>query len=781
MDVAADTPYRLDSKGRTYLFCSERCLSRFRGNPGLFLKTGLVPPSRIDRSGTSEAGSSCPRCAAVAGVPPAIPDTVSAYTCPMHPSVRHAGPGSCPICGMALEPVLASAGDGEASPELEDMTRRFWISLGLSMPLLLLAMSDMLPGAPISKLLPSGLLVALQLVLASPVCLWAAWPFYVKAWSSIVSRSLNMFTLIGLGVGVSFAYSTVASLLPGLFPGSFRGLSGEVPVYFEAAAVIVTLVVLGQVLELRARGRTSSAIRKLLELAPRTARRMGSDGSEIDVPLDAVQIGDLLRVRPGERVPTDGVVLEGSSHLDESMITGEAFPVARKAGDRVIGATVNGTGSLVVRAEKVGAGTLLSRIVALVAEAQRSRAPIQGLADRVSGYFVPAVVVAAVATFVLWAVLGPAPRMAIALLNAVAVLMIACPCALGLATPVSIMVATGRGATLGILFRNAEAIEALGRVDTVVIDKTGTLTEGRPALTSVVPTAGADETSILLLAAAVERASEHPIADAIVKGARDRGIESPAATGFESIPGTGVLGMVDGARIALGNSTFMERLGVPLGDLSARAESLRAEGQTVIYAARDGSLLGLLGISDPVKAGAFEAIRRLHEAGLRVVMLTGDGRTTAQAVAGKLGIDEVMADVLPDGKAAVVRDLTSSGSVVAMAGDGINDAPALAMASVGIAMGTGTDIAMESAGVTLVRGDLRGIARAMQLSRRTMRNIRQNLFFALLYNSICIPVAAGALYPFSGVLLSPMISAAAMSFSSVSVIGNALRLRKAKL
>jgi Cu+-exporting ATPase len=757
MTVQEDTPYRLETEGRTILFCSAGCLSRFRNDPKSSAGEGEIQ---------EQAGSE--------------PDAGSIYTCPMHPEVRQRGPGACPYCGMALEPVLAAASEERSDPELSAMSRRFWFSLALSIPLVALSMGDMLPGAPVSRLVPPGPRVALQLALATPVCAWAAWPFFARAWRSVVRRSLNMFTLIALGVGASYCYSVSAALWPGVFPEAFRTPEGEVPVYFEAAAVIVTLVLLGQVLELRARSRTSSAIRKLLELAPRAARKILADGSEIDVPLDSVQVGDLLRVWPGGKVPVDGVIVEGSSHVDESMVTGEAFPVGRRTGDPLTGATVNGEGSLVMRAERVGSGTLLSRIVALVAEAQRSRAPIQKLADRISGYFVPAVVAAAAITFAVWGIFGPPPRFAIALLNAVAVLMIACPCALGLATPVSIMVAAGRGATMGVLFRDAEAIELLGRVDTLVLDKTGTLTEGRPVLTSVLPVPGTGEEELLRIAASVEAASEHPLARAIRQGALDRGLAPSPVSDFLAVPGRGVRGTVEGGSASIGNDLMMSDLGIGPGSLRDQAEALRSDGVTVAYAALDGRLLGLLGVSDRIKAGAAEAVRDLHDAGLRTIMLTGDNRVTAEAVARRLGIDKVIADVLPDRKASVIGELESSGKV-AMAGDGINDAPALARATVGVAMGTGTDVAMESAGITLVRGDLRGIVRAVNLSRRTMANIRQNLFFALAYNTVCIPVAAGVLYPFFGILLSPMISAAAMSFSSVSVIGNALRLRRVEL
>jgi len=695
----------------------------------------------------------------------------------MHPEVVRDGPGSCPICGMALEPRTVSADTPEEHPELRDMSRRFWFSTALTLPLVFVAMGDLLPGKPVSALLSPGVRTWIELVLAAPVCLWSAWPFYVRAVQSVRGWNLNMFTLIGLGVSVAFVYSLVATLIPDVFPPSFRE-NGEVAVYFEAAAVIVTLILLGQVLELRARGRTSQAIRDLLGMQAKTARRIADDGSEEDVPLEEVQIGDRLRVRPGEKVPVDGVVLEGASSIDESMVTGEPIPVEKHEGDAVVGSTVNGTGGLVMRAEKVGADTLLSRIVAMVAEAQRSRAPIQKLADVVAGYFVPAVVLIAIATFVVWSLIGPEPRMAHALINAVAVLIIACPCALGLATPISIMVATGKGASMGILFRNAESIEVMRKVDTLVVDKTGTLTEGRPELVTTAAADFIEESELLRLAASIERGSEHPLAAAIVRGAKDRGIALEEAGDFQSVTGKGVKGRVGGRDVALGNRALLESLGVDPGPMSGRSEELRGDGQTVMFVAVDGRMAGILGVADPIKESTPDAIRSLHAEGIRIVMLTGDSQTTAEAVAGKLGIDEVTADVLPDQKADVVSRLQSEGRVVAMAGDGINDAPALAKAQVGIAMGTGTDVAMESAGVTLVKGDLRAIARARSLSRRTMANIKQNLFFAFAYNAAGVPVAAGVLYPLFGLLLSPIIAAAAMSFSSVSVIGNALRLRR---
>jgi P-type Cu+ transporter len=701
------------------------------------------------------------------------------WTCPMHPEIVRDGPGACPICGMALEPLFPAAGP-EESPELADMQRRLWVSAALTLPLLVLTMGEMVIGSALIPALAGRARSFIELALASPVVLWGGWPFFVRGWASIRTRNLNMFTLIALGVAVAYAFSAVAALVPGVVPPAFRA-GGPVPLYFEAAAVIVTLVLLGQVLELRARSRTGAAIRALLDLAPATARRIGEDGREEDVPLAEVAVGDRVRVRPGEKVPVDGVVVEGKSSVDESMVTGEPIPVEKGPGDRLIGATVNATGALIMRAEKVGADTLLARIVAMVSEAQRSRAPVQRLADRVSRVFVPAVVLVAAVAFAAWAALGPEPRLAHALLAAIAVLIIACPCALGLATPMSIMVATGRGASLGVLFRDAEAIEVLRKVDTLVVDKTGTLTEGKPRLGRVVALPGGpvDESELLRLAASLERASEHPLASAIVAGAEARGIAPVLASDFESRTGLGVLGNVSGRRVALGNRAFLTELGIEPGELADRAEALRADGETVILVAVDGRPAGLVAVADPIKSTTPEAIAMLHREGIRLVMLTGDSTTTAQAVARRLGIDDVVAEVLPDEKAAVIARLQASGKVVAMAGDGINDAPALARADVGIAMGTGTDVAMESAGVTLVKGDLRAIARARRLSHATMRNIQQNLFFAFVYNGAGVPVAAGVLYPFTGVLVSPMWAAAAMSLSSVSVIANALRLRRA--
>lgn len=800
MAVGPDSEHRTTHEGTDYLFCSTHCRRKFVLNPSEYAQSGAVDPvcgmtvggdaeHRYEHDGT-EYLFCCGGCRGkfaadperyLGGEPTPAPAAAEGteYTCPMHPEVRQIGSGSCPKCGMALEPVTVSLDTEEDTSELDDMTRRFWISSALAVPLLIVAMGHMLPGDPVSGVLPPRWRVLVELALATPICLWAAWPFYVRAAQSLANRSLNMFTLIGLGISVSYGFSVVAALAPGLFPDSFRGMGGVVAVYFEAAGVIVTLILLGQVLELRARHRTGTAMKALLGLAAKTARRLADDGSETDVPLEHVHVGDKLRVRPGEKVPVDGVVLEGTSSIDESMVTGEPIPVGKGPGDAVIGATVNGTGGLVMRAERVGAETLLSRIVTMVAEAQRSRAPIQKLADVVSGWFVPIVVVVAVVTFVVWGLVGPDPKMAHALINAVAVLIIACPCALGLATPMSIMVATGKGASIGVLFKNAESIEVFRQVDTLVVDKTGTLTEGRPSLVTVEPTDAVDEATLLSLAASLERGSEHPLAEAIVQGAEARGAELAETSDFQSVTGKGVRGTVDGRAVALGNRAMLDDLSVDLGPLADRAEVLRGQGQTVMYVAVDGQAAGIVGVADPIKDTTPEAIRALHAEGLRIVMLTGDSETTARAVADELGIDDVFAGVLPDGKAQAVKRLQDEGKIVAMAGDGINDAPALAQAHVGVAMGTGTDVAMESAGVTLVKGDLRGIVRARRLSQATMRNIKQNLFFAFVYNAVGVPIAAGVLYPFFGILLSPVLAAAAMSFSSVSVIGNSLRLRRA--
>ena len=788
--------------GRTYYFCSRGCIEKFKKEPDRYFpgQQGAHAPS--ERPAGPEAlpaspaatiytcpmhpevrqdkPGSCPKCGMALEplTPPAARRTKTQYTCPMHPQIVRDEPGSCPICGMALEPMTVTAEGEEEDPELRDMTRRFWVSAALTVPLVILAMAHLVPA--LSHVVDPRLRVWIELALATPVVLWGGWPFFVRGWNSVRTLNLNMFTLIALGVAAAYGYSVVATVAPQVFPPSFRGMGGTVGVYYEAAAVIVALVLLGQVLELRARKSTSGAIRALLGLAAKTARRVRDDGTDQDVPLEQVQVGDRLRVRPGEKVPVDGTVSEGHSSVDESMLTGEPIPVEKQPGDRVIGSTVNTTGSLVMLAERVGSETLLARIVQMVAEAQRSRAPIQRLADVVAGWFVPAVVIVAVVTFAVWAVFGPQPAMVYALVNAVAVLIIACPCALGLATPMSIMVGVGRGAREGILVKNAEALEVMEKVDTLVVDKTGTLTEGKPKLVSVVAMS-VSEADLLRLAASLERGSEHPLAAAIVKGADERGIHPAAARQFESVTGRGVRGVVEGRAVALGNARMLEEAGVDVAALRDRAEALRADGQTVMFVAIDGRPAGLLGVADPIKASTPEAVRLLKEEHIRVVMLTGDNRTTAEAVARKLGIDEVQADVLPEQKQEVVRRLRDQGRTVAMAGDGINDAPALAAAHVGIAMGTGTDVAIESAGVTLVKGDLRGIVKARRLSRSVMRNIRQNLFFAFVYNVLGVPVAAGVLYPAFGLLLNPMIAAAAMSFSSVSVIGNSLRLRRVNL
>lgn len=788
-----------EHNGQTYYFCSAHCLNRFRQEPEGFLKESTkadeTKPVAIERKGSSQAEYTCPMHPDVKQIGPGScpkcgmalePITISApkekieYTCPMHPQIVRDAPGNCPICGMALEPRTVSLA-GEENEELKDMRRRFWVSTVLTIPALVIGMSDLIPGAPLQQLIPPTLSAWVQLLITSPVILWGGWPFFVRLWQSIINRSPNMFTLIGLGVGVSYGYSVVATVFPYIFPHSFRGHGGSVPVYYEVAATITTLVLLGQVLELKARSQTSAAIKALLGLAPKTARRIASDGSEQDIPLDQVQVGVMLRVRPGEKIPVDGVVVEGKSSIDESMVTGESIPVEKGANDKVIGATVNATGSFVMKAERVGAETLLSQIVQMVAEAQRSRAPIQKLADRVSAYFVPAVIVIAVAAFIIWATVGPEPQLTYALIIAVAVLIIACPCALGLATPMSIMVAMGKGAQTGVLFKNAEAIELLREVNTLVVDKTGTLTEGKPKLVTVTPAPGINERELLRFAASLERGSEHPLAAAIVAGAMERGVEVINAASFDSITGKGVKGRIEGRDVSLGNPALMEELRVDVKEMAAQAEKFRADGQTVMFVSLDGKIAGLVGVADPIKESTPEAIRQLHEDGIRIVMLTGDSRTTANAVAAKLNIDEVAAEVLPYQKAEIVKRYQSQANKVAMAGDGINDAPALAQADVGIAMGTGTDVAIASADVTLVKGDLRGILRARRLSRATMGNIKQNLFFAFVYNALGVPIAAGVLYPFFGLLLNPMIAAAAMSFSSVSVIGNALRLRRVNL
>jgi Cu+-exporting ATPase len=779
-----------EHQGQTYYFCSKGCRTKFDASPQAYLNAKAVTPHTHAHGDTREytcpmdpevrqiGPGACPKCGMALEPVSAAPVTKTEWTCPMHPEIVRDEPGSCPICGMALEPRTVSL--EERNPELEDMTRRFRWSLVLTLPILAFMISDFLPGQPLLQALPPGVMAWTQFILATPVVLWGGWPFFVRGWASVLNRHLNMFTLIALGVGAAYAFSVVATLAPGVFPAAFRTHGDQIVVYFEPAAVIVVLVLLGQVLELRARSRTSSAIKKLLGLAPTTARRIEADGAERDVPLEQVHVGDRLRVRPGERVPVDGVIVEGATTVDESMVTGEPIPVEKTTTSTVTGGTVNGTGSVVMEAQRVGSDTLLAQIVRLVGEAQRSRAPIQRLADTVSGWFVPIVVLVAVVTFVVWGVWGPEPQLAHALVNAVAVLIIACPCALGLATPMSIMVGTGRGAELGVLLRNAEALEVMEQVDTLVVDKTGTLTEGRPALTTVVPEGSLDDATLLRLVASLENVSEHPLAEAIVRGAEERGVRIGQVSDFRSVTGKGVVGHVEGRIVAIGNTALLADLGAQVTS-TAPADDLRRNGETVMFVAVDGAYAGLIGVADRIKETTREAIAALHEEGLRIVMLTGDSRVTAEAVARAVGIDTVEAEVLPEQKAAVVKRLQAEGRRVAMAGDGINDAPALAQADVGIAMGTGTDVAMESAGVTLVKGDLRGIVRARRLSRATMRNIRQNLFFAFVYNALGVPVAAGVLYPAFGLLLSPIIASAAMTFSSVSVIGNALRLRRQAL
>jgi Cu+-exporting ATPase len=812
--------------GATYFFCGPRCAERFDADPAGILAApgthgmrrpaaptmptmpGMAKPTLpvmtapaprsgadvpqtapvvarqtvawvcpMDREVHASKPGACPVCGMALEPEAPIAASRTTYVCPMHPEVVRDAPGACPVCGMALEPRTVAV-EEPANAELADMTRRFWAAAALALPLLAIAMGEMVPA--LRHVLSAPWLVWLQVALASPAVLWVGWPLLVRGWRSLVNRNLNMFTLIAIGTGAAYAYSVVAVLAPGAFPASMRA-HGQVPVYFEAAAVITALVLLGQVLELRARARTGQAIRALLSLAPASARRIGDDDAERDVPLEHVRPGDRLRVRPGEKVPVDGVVLEGSSSVDESMVTGEPIPVEKAPANRVTGGTLNQTGGFVMRAERVGADTLLARIVALVATAQRSRAPIQRLADRVATYFVPAVVAAAAVTFAVWALVGPEPRLAYALINAVAVLIIACPCALGLATPMSIMVGIGRGARSGVLVKAAEALETLERVDTLAFDKTGTLTEGKPRLQAIVATGGVGENELLRLAASLERASEHPLAGAIVAAAEARGLALATVGEFASRPGQGVSGIVEGRRIVLGNETMLGSMGHAPGGLAEAAKARRAAGETIVFVTKDATLVGLLAVAGPIKPDAAEAVRALHAAGLRLVMLTGDHRAAGEAVAGRLGIDEVEAGVSPEGKGEVVARLRREGRVVAMAGDGVNDAPALASADVGIAMGNGTDVAIESAGITLLAGDLRGIARARALSRATMRNIRQNLFWAFGYNTLGIPIAAGVLYPVLGLLLSPMIAAAAMSFSSVTVIANALRLRKLEL
>ncbi|MCG7362447.1 heavy metal translocating P-type ATPase [Roseomonas sp. ACRSG] len=751
----AKTPHHAQHHGTAFHFCSAGCKSKFEADPGKYLK-------------------------AEKAAAPTAAEKAAIYTCPMHPEIRQQGPGSCPICGMALEPLEITA---EAAPnaELADMTRRFWIGLVLTLPILVLEMGAHIPGLGIHELVPPRVSVWVQFLLGTPVVLWAGWPFFVRGWQSFRNRSLNMFSLIALGTGAAYLYSLVATFAPGVFPEGFRGMDGTVAVYFEAAAVITVLVLLGQVLELRAREQTGGAIRALLNMAPKTARRLKENGEDEEVPLAEVHAGDRLRVRPGESVPVDGEVLEGSGAVDESMVTGESMPVGKQPGDKVIGGTVNGTGALVMRADKVGSDTMLSRIVAMVAEAQRSRAPIQRMADTVAGWFVPAVIAVAALAFIAWAIWGPPPALSYGLIAAVSVLIIACPCALGLATPMSIMVGVGKGASAGVLIKNAEALEHMEKVDTLVVDKTGTLTEGKPKVVAVVPAPGLTEAEVLPLAASLERSSEHPLAAAVVAAARERGMAFGEPADFASVTGKGVTGTVGGRRVALGNARLMQELGVDLGGLAAKADALRREGGTALFLAVDGGPGAVIAVADPVKQSTPAALESLRASGIHIVMLTGDNRTTAEAVARRLGIEDFQGDVLPEDKHRIVRELRAKGKVVAMAGDGVNDAPALAEADVGIAMGTGTDVAMQSAGVTLVKGDLAGIARARLLSRAVMRNIRQNLFFAFVYNAAGVPLAAGVLYPVLGLLLSPIVAALAMALSSVSVIGNALRLRTTRI
>jgi len=797
MQVTAQSEHHFYINGQDYYFCSSHCLEKFKTEPDKYTaKQGATAVGGAIRPTSKPSGveytcpmdpevrqaepGSCPKCGmALEPATPLMPSTQIQYTCPMHPEIVRDAPGSCPICGMALEPREITV--QEDTRELDNMTRRFWISTLLAIPVFLLAMSHDLAPATIARFIDSRPLQWIEFLLATPVVLWGGWPFFQRGWQSLVTRHLNMFTLIALGVGVAWTYSVIALLFPQLFPEIMRTHEGLVAVYFEAAAMITALVLLGQVLELRARSRTSAAIKMLLGLAPKTARRVNDDGSETDIPLSEVQVGYRLRVRPGEKIPVDGVVEEGNSSVDESMVTGEPIPVEKTPRTKVIGATINKTGSIIMRAEKVGADTLLSQIVQMVSEAQRSRAPIQKLADVVAGYFVPAVVLVAIITFIVWGVAGPDPRLAHAIVNAVAVLIIACPCALGLATPMSIMVGTGKGASAGVLIKNAEALEIMEKVDTLVVDKTGTLTVGAPKLMSLTPTGSSTEHDLLYYAASLEKASEHPLAQAILEATSERKIVPGTMDNFLSHTGMGVTGMIDSKSVAFGNQTLMQKLAISITAVMEQADALRKDGQTVMYLAIDNQLTGLIGVADPIKDSTPQAIESLHKEGIKVVMLTGDNATTAKVVAAKLNIDEVVAEVMPDQKTQAIKELQSKGHIVAMAGDGINDAPALAQANVGIAMGTGTDVAMESAGVTLVKGDLQGIVRARRLSKATMGNIRQNLFFAFIYNSLGVPIAAGVLYPFFGLLLSPIIAAAAMSFSSVSVISNALRLRRASL
>jgi Cu+-exporting ATPase len=814
---------QVEHENKNYFFCGKGCAEKFRAAPEAMLARDLerqaakavaaataaqsngshdlIQPSAPTQLTTKSAPATsaaiytcpmdpeirqnhpgaCPKCGmALESEVPLVPTSRIEYTCPMHPEIVRPGPGACPICGMALEPRTVTSAE-PPNPELALMSRRFWVCAALTLPVLILGMADMLPGMPLMHVLSPSTVQWIEFILATPVVLWGAWPFFERGWRSIVTRSLNMFTLIAIGTGAAYLFSVAALLAPRLFPPAFRTAEGTLPVYFEAAAAITTLVLLGQYLELRARSQTSNAIRALLNLAPKTARLVRTDGTEIDVPLEHVQIGDRLRVRPGEKIPVDGVVLDGESSIDESLMSGEPIPVEKNPGSKVTGATVNGTGTFVMRAERVGSETTLAQIVRMVSQAQRSRAPVQQLADKVAGYFVPAVLVVAVITFILWAAFGPAPGIPHGLINAVAVLIIACPCALGLATPMAIMVGTGRGAQSGILLKNAEALERLEKVDTVVVDKTGTLTEGKPQVASIVAAPNATDDEVLRVAAALENASEHPLAAAVLRAAAGKKITATPVTNFHAITGKGITATLDGHDAALGNRAHFAQLGIALGDLDAKAAALESDGQTVIFVALGGFALGLIAVADPVKESTVPAIAALRKDNVRVVMLTGDSRPTAQALARKLGIDDFQAEVLPDQKAAVIKKLQSEGRIVAMAGDGVNDAPALTQADVGIAMGTGTDVALESAGITLLKGDLGGIARARHLSEATMRNIRQNLFFAFAYNSVGIPIAAGLLYPFFHLLLSPIFASAAMTFSSLSVIANALRLRRVQL